>query len=431
MSGGYDQYVRGRVPSPAAFAVVLLGDTAPSWELVVRRLESVGEVAVLDRTDDRLDVELAGREMRFELMPVPDDDEAPMVGDLDRHQRALLAEASTAMACATTYLSDPELPGVLGGGPNGDLHVHLRAMVAAAGDGVAIYDPDGGRCTSFGLAARQASRPVPPAPDAYVTIHAVTAGPAATAAWLHTHGLRRFGVLELDALDVPATLTDAIAVLLNATAARFVEEGTPPPETPIPVAERISLAWIPWEDAVSRFGPVDCGGLSDRSGPHAEPMASLGWLDGKGRLRPLREIGPRLKRGASVLITAAEGSRQAAVAQHELPRFVGLARRFLGQPGWAFSVKLGVPLGHEPADAPSGMREHLWFAVHRISSDGSRIDATLTQNPIDVTGLHAGQRRVWPATLVTGFSVDSPYGSSGPDGIDRVEMRVLEQELAS
>src|SRR5262245_18083674 len=75
---------------------------------------------------------------------------------------------------------------------------------------------------------------VEPPVDVLWVIHAVT--PAAEGgAWLHTHGLWRCGVPELEMLDVPARDASRAAELLSAIASRLLEEPLPAPGEPFRV----------------------------------------------------------------------------------------------------------------------------------------------------------------------------------------------------
>ena len=111
-----------------------------------------------------------------------------------------------------------------------------------------------------------------------------------------------------------------------------------------------------------------------------------------------------------------ETARAASLAAERLPRFVQIQRRYGGQPGWRFLVKLGYTIdgAREALD-----REHLWFDVHNL--EGERVEATCLNQPHRVSALREGLRGTHELSRLSGFTILCPQGSFDAERIDVLE----------
>ena len=84
-------------------------------------------------------------------------------------------------------------------------------------------------------------------------IHAVTEGEGRSErVWLHTHGLRRLGLPELEIVDVPQSAAGTLGEVINAMANAFLCFGMPPAGEPFGPGGGKSggLLWLPLEQAL-------------------------------------------------------------------------------------------------------------------------------------------------------------------------------------
>jgi hypothetical protein len=61
-------------------------------------------------------------------------------------------------------------------------------------------------------------------------------------------------------------------------------------------------------------------------------------------------------------------------------------------------------------------REHLWFEVHDVKND--HLDATLVNDPFDISSMKVGDRRHHAAELVTDWAIMTPLGQLTPRSLE-------------
>lgn len=252
------------------------------------------------------------------------------------------------------------------------------------------------------------------------TIHAV--GDENEPLWLHTHGLRRFGLPEIEILDAHEMVAAGSAV--NAAAAIFLDNGVPAPAEVFGLGPEIAAMWLPWEWAIQRARPRGAGGTSDRTPPHDVPAAVLFapkpkflGLFGAG-IAPLERQRGMQSTSRIFFRTLGETRRMAELARDQLPA-LREALRLLGDSfGVCVEVKLGHPIEQsaDMAGRPSDEREHMWFEVHVI--DETHVEATLLNEALGVRGLTKGTRGRFPLAWLTDWQLRSEYGVHTPANVD-------------
>ncbi len=234
--------------------------------------------------------------------------------------------------------------------------------------------------------------------------------------WVHTHGLNRIGLPELDLVDVPASLADEAArTLLTCVASLLCDYDPPPgyPTAPIALAGpelRASLVW--WKEAVERMPEGVVGGADDRpDAPHRGWRMLLVALDREARPRPWQppvRVLEHIASGGGIRISRREIDRRAALARERWPDAATLFARHGGQAGWRFVVKAAFTVdGGLPEN-----REHLWFVAKSLDADG--FAGSLITEPQAIARFHAGDEGAHPTSIVTDWSILAPSGSYGP-----------------
>lgn len=110
-------------------------------------------------------------------------------------------------------------------------HAHLQLLDALAGDCVAWSDLSACWVHEADMLHAFARSQAPPQPVFLFSQHYV--GEPTTEespVWIHTHGLHRCGVSELDAVDVSAKHVSEASQLMNTAAMRFIDERALPEE---------------------------------------------------------------------------------------------------------------------------------------------------------------------------------------------------------
>src|SRR5690606_32600062 len=112
------------------------------------------------------------------------------------------------------------------------------------------------------------------------------------------------------------------------------------------VGEGLSLAWIPWEEAVELVPEQSLGGRGDRDDFHDQPSGVL-IAPGGGPLS-LLELAEVLEREPPMFLSRMESQRMSLFAKQRFPRFRQLQRRFGRTGDWHFHVKLGYQVDDCP-----------------------------------------------------------------------------------
>lgn len=310
-----------------------------------------------------------------------------------------------------------------GDNPLRDFHRQVRILAAAAPDAVLVMDLAACRPHPPGWLKETSASAVPPSPQNLYVIHSVYEKDDPRAAvWMHTHGLRRCGSIELEILGVASAQAPPLARLINTAAAMFIEQGPCPPDTPFEIGRGLNLVWLPWEEGLRRVRKASLGGPRDRDESHSLPSGILfaprRGLLGRRYRSPALHV-PTLEGNPLLYVSRMETDRMAMLAQDRLGEFADLQRRFGGSPDWMFLVKLGYPIDGASSE---GDREHLWFQVHEIR--GNAVDATLTNEPYGVERLRKGERGMHPLDLLSDWAVLNPSGQYSPDTLHLLRRKI-------
>jgi hypothetical protein len=415
---------RGAVTSDL-FALLPEGCLIPSAESVVERLMGGLDGTLAAVTTDEF-IEGA----TWTLMLAVDDDPiglialVPSEGDVERFHLAGrevtehdLSAANRSPASLLITVDPSELH------PVSDFHRQVRIVAAAAPEAQLVIDSNACAMHPRGWLWEIAECPVPPPPRALMTIHSVFDPDQPDAGcWLHSHGLRRYGCDEIEAMAVPQDRAPLVADVLNRIAERLLEDGPPPPKEEWSIGHDLDVLWRPWEDALALHPAGSSGGPSDREDVHGQPsmlflVPSRSWLPWRRGPRPVHELLDRMSEHPVFWVTNTETRRMEALAQLRWPRFVALAADHVDS-DWVFLAKVGYPTD----DGSS--REHLWFEVHSVTEDD--FDGTCLNAPYDVEHLSEGHRGRHALGLVSHWQVGHPdHGSFDPDSVRHL-LRVLE-----
>ena len=304
-----------------------------------------------------------------------------------------------------------------------DFHRQLQVLLTAAPSAPVFFDVTACRAHAAVWVQEAAHSDIPPPPLSLYAIHAVYPEPGKRrGTWLHTHGLVRCGVPELEMLDTAQDAVGSCGLLINTVAAMVLEGGMPEPATAFQPGAHMDLVWLPWQQGLARLKRGRVGGPADRDEYHASTSAILFAPVRRWFLRHLvsptiyREI---LEGNPLLYVSTMETNRMAALARDRLDRFASIFDDNAGLDDWVFLVKLGYPVdGAEEEDD----REHLWFEVHHLA--GSKCEATLLNEPYSIGAMHEGERSHHDLGLLTDWQILSPYGRYSADTVVHLQRKL-------
>ena len=77
-----------------------------------------------------------------------------------------------------------------------------------------------------------------------------------------------------------------------------------------------------------------------------------------------------------------------------------------------FKLPTLVKLGYKVDGGGAFDKEHLWFEVHGFKGD--LVDATLINQPFNISNMNEGDRRDYEVERLTEWSVFTPFGQINP-----------------
>jgi hypothetical protein len=246
------------------------------------------------------------------------------------------------------------------------------------------------------------------------------------AVWLHTHGLWRCGVPELEMLEVPADRAEAAAELIDDVASLLLAHPPPPPGDPMEIGTDLRVVFQPWHAVAPYVADGAPGGMAERAddedNAHVGVRAVVCADEPVGRYRQLwvwpREVVERLSRDeAGVYMTLRATERQAKLARagwgHLATAFASAAQAPpdpSGEPAALFGVKAGFA-----DDDDETSREHLWFQALAFNAD--KVRGRLVNQPLAVQALRRGDELWIDREQVSDWRVMTSCGCYGPNDI--------------
>lgn len=271
---------------------------------------------------------------------------------------------------------------------------------------VAVFDPHSTHLHPGHWGQAVADAPVPPRPEALFALHAV--GDADGPRWIHSHGLARFGLPELEVLEAPAEHANELGHLVGAVAARLLLEGVPDEGDVTLWGNNVAAALVPW-DQVSELA-VTGGDADDRDDAHAPSNRVLVVPTDAGWASVATQV-PAWGEHPVFYRTDWETHRMEALARARWPLMVLLHGAVGDDDRFRFLAKLGY-------GPDGGYREHLWFDLVQASSYG--LNATLLNEPHQDLGMHAGDRADHDVDRLSDFVIYTPIGSFDPESLPQL-----------
>lgn len=230
--------------------------------------------------------------------------------------------------------------------------------------------------------------------------------------WLHTHGLAPLGGVEFNVLNPTSAFDENMQDLLRALALAIVEGRVKANGEAFELCSVGAIRLIPSREfraKADRRGIeqwVDSVDEDHLDGNAVVCDPGTGLLDRWFRRKP-RPVGylsrPLPDRMMAMLSEASTTlGRERALAT--FPVFVSLFREIEGIDNNPI-VKLGCPTS-------DGGHEHIWFKVHGCTNDS--IDGECLNTPFNVADLKQGDRKRYPAEMLSDWTIQTPLGSINP-----------------
>ncbi|MEZ5991943.1 MAG: DUF4026 domain-containing protein [Planctomycetota bacterium] len=294
--------------------------------------------------------------------------------------------------------------------PNDHFHAHIKlADVVAEGLATACMDTNAMLLRSKTSLHELAECKVAPAPEEMYQIHAISDGDMY---WLHTHGLRRFEVPELELIGVPREHLEDAYTAFQWLVAYVLPVFIPTGGIDLSFGADVAIRLVPFERVIERRPADSLAGSRDREAPEHR-----GW---RLVVCDQRDDG---RYSIEQFLRSVQGDPIFWLSDEESDRRAHLARgRFgLAAAAWystqfkqrRMGIKAGVPYNDAREDLsdligseklPKGVsREHMWFELQAIES--KLLVAKLESEPVFATYMKRGEVYRLPLSQLSEFNL--------------------------
>ncbi len=302
-------------------------------------------------------------------------------------------------------------------------HAQLKIVAALIPDAVAVLDDSAQKILSGRWVQFAASSKTHPAPRYIYTIQAVN-DEENDDIWLHTHGLNRCGISELEILNSHKETYDIHGNILDTMVARLLQEpmdeGEPLFLTRTNTGHMVVVTYRNWKDSLSMYPEGVQGDAKDREDGHNEDTScvfvypSFDDYENK-RVMPVDIYDEILKDNPIYMFTAKETERMKTLA---LERIEYMEKAAANKDN-TIIVKLGLEIDEEFKKDADFETEHIWFEIKEVGN--GKITAELTQDPYYIKGMKTGDIGTYAYDKVTDWIVFTPQGRLTPDDVYMME----------
>jgi hypothetical protein len=304
-------------------------------------------------------------------------------------------------------------------------------------DGVAVCDVTAQRFWPGNVLGMELCHDAELDVDALFSIHAIPDEDAAETedglpiAWLHTHGLDQIGCVDFDILNLHPTFRFNLSDMTRAIAFSIMEKRikvggdpyaiTDPGESFIAVPAERFMTVAPANERLLRDDPE---GLHLKKRVVLCDPAKKGFLGfGRKGIRAARWFSKPFNERCVIAFSSDVTTLTAERARGTLPLLKQLYEELS-----VFELPTLVKLGYQVDGGGPFEMEHLWFEVNGFKGD--LVDATLINQPFNISTLNEGDRRDYELERLTDWMIFTPVGQINPRNTGPVQyLRDHRQEV--
>lgn len=321
----------------------------------------------------------------------------------------MLDEAQAGLAICFNYEGDS----------NQCFHDQLKIMDVLFPELLAVLDCPSEKLLSGKWVALAAKSSVLPAPRYLFTVQAISDG--GDEVWLHTHGLKRCGLYELEILNSNKEFFNDHYKMIEAFALRMLESDEPiEPGDAVFIGQaagkQLTLTAVDWKEALDHYPDVTLGTEEDRDdGVHSEDTCVLMIYKNERAeeqkiYTPVDDFNQFLGQNPMFYFSTEETKRMSALARERLPYML----KAFGNKENTVIAKIGLTIDKDHWSNPDKPeKEHIWFEIKDIK-DGS-VTGELTQEPYYVSGMKQGDTGTYPFSDITDWLIFTKENRVSPD----------------
>lgn len=292
-------------------------------------------------------------------------------------------------------------------------HLQLKIATAIIPNIIGLMDESAEKIMPSRLVKMLAESKIEPSPTELYTVQAVTGDNDEV--WLHTHGLCRCGLTELEILQSDRQNYNNHYNLISTFASYIIDKNDDfnPRENSAYIGmlsngQPVVVTCKSWTTAIGEYEHLDLGGEKDRKDGH-NSRTSVIFLyksekdEKSGKITKVSEFDDKWGDNPIFFISTSETNRMKAFARE---KFDLLKKQALNKENQIL-IKVGLPVKPEEENF-----EHIWFEL--IEFDGDKFKAKLTQEPYNVPNMHTGDIGEYTVNDVTDWIIYTPKFTVNP-----------------
>ena len=291
--------------------------------------------------------------------------------------------------------------------------LQLKIACSIVPNMIGLMDESAEKMVPVKLVKMLAESKVEPAPSELYTVQAIRG--ENNEVWLHTHGLCRCGLTELEILQSDVENYNNHYNLISTFATYTIDQQ----DSFDPRSESVYIGLLSnnqpvvvtcksWVDAFKEYDNLDLGGIKDRQDGHNSKTSVIFLYksdeDEKNKVvTKVSEFNDKWGDNPVFFISTSETNRMKALARE---RFDIVKDQFENKENQII-IKIGLPVNPE-----EGEYEHIWFEL--LEFNGDKFKAKLTQEPYNVPTMHTGDIGEYTINDVTDWLIYTPKFSINP-----------------
>ena len=292
-------------------------------------------------------------------------------------------------------------------------HDQLRIINLLVPGQLAVMDMPSEKVISGRWVKLAAESQVPPAPRYLFTVQAISGD--GDEVWLHTHGLKRCGLPELEILGSNKDMFNTHYSVIESMAVRMIEN-----EEALQPYEPMFLAWltediamvttvVDWREGLKHYPDVELGKAEDRDEYHSQDTEAVMLylheddVDAK-KVERVQFLDKYLGHNTMFMVSNEETNRMRKLAQERIEYVKTIMD--LKDPDVHVLLKIGLQVDKEfidPESDPETQKEHIWFELKEIKKKLLKevFVCELTQKPYYVKKMDEGSIGKYTVSDVT------------------------------
>ncbi len=304
--------------------------------------------------------------------------------------------------------------------PKKDYHLQIKLAYAMVPDLIGVMDESAEKVIPKKWVELSAKSSVEPSAKDLFLVQAVSGEKGRV--WLHTHGLCRCGITELEIVDSKNenyqnhyNLIATYAMYLIDKKGEFEARNNGAYIGRLINGYPVVVTCKSWTEGLKEYKKIDLGGPKDRQSGH-NSWSSILFLyknekdEEKGKVSKITDYDQLWGENPIFFISNEETSRMKALA---IERFNYVKESFKNKEN-NILIKVGLPLKEK------GQFEHIWFELLELKED--KFKAKLTQEPYDIEDLHTGDEAWYTIEEITDWIIYTKEFAVNPNNVYLLEM---------